>query len=391
MKWKRNLGIFPWHSCEKIPLLLSGEPFFNSLLHLIQEAQKTILFQIYIFEPDETGKIVFDALIQAAERGVSLHIVLDAFGSKNFPADWVNRLKQKGAKISFFSTFKFAFKFHTGTRLHHKIIVFDQYKALIGGINISNHYSHFGNQQTWLDFGVLLEGNIALDLWQICLQTERKIFSQTQNPPYLPETGNIKARILQNHWAKARFGISKQYRVKIREAKSEIQLMASYFIPSRALKRMLKKAQKRGVNVTLILSGVSDIPLVRRATHYFYSDLLKSGIQIIEWNASILHAKLAIIDQEWTTIGSYNMNQLSDFGSTECNIEIENETYSKHCLQVVQNLLKDSAQPVDADYYLTKISILERSINFLSYQLMQLSFRLLFFFQNDLKSPFKRP
>ena len=391
MKWRKRFGIYPWHHQEEIPLLLSGAPFFEELLKQIYQARESIHLQIYIFDGDETGFMVYQALLEAAKRGVKIKLVLDAFGSKSFPVAWQLKLENQGAEIAFFSRFKLAFKIHTGTRLHHKIIIFDKQKALLGGINISNHYSALGSGKTWLDFGVVLQGNIVLDLLSICNSFERKFFVQKSiSPPYLAETGHIKARILQNHWAKARFGISKQYRQKIRESKEQITLIASYFLPSIALKRMLKNAQKRGVQVTLVLSGISDVPLVRKATHHLYSDLLKSGVKIYEWQDSVLHAKVAFIDKDWTCIGSYNINHLSDFGSTECNIEIEDVAYQEQNLKLVKLLMNKSAKAILADDYRQKLNFIERLSNYLAYHIMRISLRVLFYFQSDLQSPFKR-
>lgn len=391
MKWRKKFGIYPWHQQEEIPLLLSGAPFFGELLKQIHQAKESIHLQIYIFDGDETGFMVYQALLEAAKRGVNIKLVLDAFGSKSFPVTWQLKLENQGAVIAFFSRFKLAFKIHTGTRLHHKIIIFDKQKAILGGINISNHYSAFGSGKTWLDFGVVLQGNIVLDLLSICYSFERNFFSQKSiSLPYLPEAGSIKARILQNHWAKARFGISKQYRQKIRESKVEITLIASYFLPSIALKRMLKNAQKRGVQVTLILSGISDVPLVRKATHHLYSDLLKAGVKIFEWQDSVLHAKVAFIDKYWTCIGSYNINHLSDFGSTECNIEIEDMAYQEQSLKLINSLLSKSAKAIIVEDYMQKLYFTERLSNYLAYHIMRISLRVLFFFQSDLQSPFKR-
>ena len=390
MNWNRKFGVYPWHKNKEIPLLQSGAPFFSQLLSLIHEATKSIHIHIYIFDADETGKIVYEALLKAANRGVSIHLVLDAFGSKNFPKTWQEQLTAVGSKIIFFSRFKLAFTIHTGTRLHHKIFIFDEQKALIGGINISNHYSHYGKANTWLDFGVALEGNIVLDLLRICLGIEKPFPAKQIHAPYQIQTGQIKARILQNHWAKAKFGISKQYRQKIRRSTEQITLVASYFIPSIALKRMLKKAQQRGVQVTLILGGISDVPIVRNATHYFYHDLLKAGVIIYEWQVSVLHAKMAFIDHDWTCIGSYNMNHLSDFGSTECNIEIIDKKYQQQSLSLLHSLIHESAKKIEADNYFKHAGFIQKLKNSCAYILIRLSFRVLFYFQNDLKSPFKR-
>jgi cardiolipin synthase len=389
MKWNRNLGLYPWHQNKEIPFLLSGAPFFTELIQSIHQSKRSIHIHVYIFDGDETGFMVYQALLEAAARGVQITLVLDAFGSKSFPQAWKEKLELLGMSVSFFSRFKLAFTFHTGTRLHHKIFIFDGQIALLGGINISNHYSAFGSGKTWLDFGVKVQGNLVQDLLHISLGIEKPL-GRKYKQQYQAQTGTVKARILQNHWAKARFGISKQYRQSIRSSKQQITLVASYFLPSIALKRMLKNAQKRGVQVSLILGGISDVPIIRNATHHYYADLLIAGVQIYEWQASVLHAKLAFIDHDWMSVGSYNINHLSDFGSTECNIEIVDANYQSACLNLVKSLMEKSAKHIEATDYLKKLSFNQKLINYCAYHAMRLSFRILFYFQSDLKSPFKR-
>ncbi|MFY8191376.1 MAG: phospholipase D-like domain-containing protein, partial [Bacteroidia bacterium] len=386
MKWNRNLGLYPWHQNKEIPFLLSGAPFFTELIQSIHQSKRSIHIHVYIFDGDETGFMVYQALLEAAARGVQITLVLDAFGSKSFPQAWKEKLELLGMSVSFFSRFKLAFTFHTGTRLHHKIFIFDEQIALLGGINISNHYSAFGSGKTWLDFGVKVQGNLVQDLLHISLGIEKPL-GRKYKQQYQAQTGTVKARILQNHWAKARFGISKQYRQSIRSSKQQITLVASYFLPSIALKRMLKNAQKRGVQVSLILGGISDVPIIRNATHHYYADLLIAGVQIYEWQASVLHAKLAFIDHDWMSVGSYNINHLSDFGSTECNIEIVDATYQSACLNLVKSLMEKSAKHIEATDYLKKLSLHQKLINYCAYHLMRFSFRMLFYFQSDLKSP----
>jgi cardiolipin synthase len=385
MVWRRKIGIFPWHLNQDIQLLQSGESFFNDLLTRIRQANSSIYFQVYIFDPDTTGKRVYDELLDAAKRGVKIFLYLDAFGSKDFPSSWETALKQNGAKIEFFSRFKLAFRYHIGIRLHHKIMVFDEQIALLGGINISDHYSHFGNHKTWLDFAVRIEGNTVKDLLKICLQIENGILplskSDKEKLVYNIPTGLVKARVLQNYWLFAKFGISRQYRQNIRKSREEILIVASYFVPSPALKRILKRAAHRGVKVRLVLGSISDVGLVKHASHFFYSDLLKAGVEIWEWQPSVLHAKLAFVDHQWMSIGSYNLNYLSDFGSTECNIEIFDKPFQQECLHQINVLLKKDATKIDTDVYLRERNWFIKIRNFLSYRILSASLKILFYFQ----------
>jgi cardiolipin synthase len=157
--------------------------------------------------------------------------------------------------------------------------------------------------------------------------------------------------------------------------------MNSYFIPSLALKRLLKKAAKRGVKVHLILGGLSDVNLVKNATHYFYADLLKAGISIYEYYGSILHAKIAFADEHWMCVGSYNLNYLSDFGSLECNVEIKDAAFQKTTVQQIKEICKKDCKEITLSNFELKSNWLTRFRNYLSYVALSFSLRILFLFQ----------
>ncbi len=390
MAWRKKVGIYPWHFNQQIKLLQSGNAFFTALQHSIENAKNEIHFQVYIFENDSTGKCIYELLLAAAQRGVNVHIWMDAYGSKNFPSVWETKLLAANASVNYFSRFKLAFNFHMGLRLHHKIMVFDKHSAYVGGINISDAYSHLGKTKTWLDFAVKVEGNLVQDLLRICIQVEKgflpKLKKHFRKTIYQQEGHQLKARVLQNHWSRAKFGISRQYRKNIQKAQTEITLLASYFLPSPALKRQLKRAAKRGVKIKLIVGGISDVPIVNYASAYFYKDLLKSGIEIWEWQPSILHAKLAFIDNEWMCIGSYNINHLSDFGSTECNIEIRDQVFQQESLSTIKEILAKDALQIHKEDFMKKNGLGISLRNFISYHLVNLSFKLLFYLQRGTKS-----
>jgi cardiolipin synthase len=157
--------------------------------------------------------------------------------------------------------------------------------------------------------------------------------------------------------------------------------LASYFLPSSALKRLIKKAALRGVKVRLVFGGISDIGTMKYATQYFYSDLFKAGVEIWEWQPSVLHAKLALIDDEWVCLGSYNLNYLSDFGSTECNIEIRNKAFLASCLNEINQDLQKNALKINHLLFLKKINPFQSLRNFLAYRIMIFSMKLLSFFK----------
>lgn len=390
IKRRYRIGTYPWHQHNHAELLRSGNSFFSSLLESIEAATEEILIQVYILEPDKTGMAIIDALFQAAQRGVKVNILADAYGSTNLKNNIPARLLHPCISLRFYAPVKILSKLQMGMRLHHKIFVIDKQVAFTGGINLADHYSGFDGREPWLDYGMKLQGEIVKDLWKICLETgsgflrKNNLLLSGFSLPSIYQ-GNIKIRALQNHWFKARFAISKQYRNQIRFAKEELVIMNSYFIPSRALKRLLKNAAKRGVAVKLILGGVSDVPTVRNATRFFYGDLLKAGIKIFEYQKSVLHAKLALSDGNWICLGSYNLNHLSDFGSIECNLEMLDETFYRTTKQELEAICKQDCQEIQAHTFEQSNTLFLKIRDYLSYLLIRASLRILFLLQRRSK------
>jgi cardiolipin synthase len=383
--WRRSLGIYPFRYNNQLELLQSGEAFFEKLSELIKNATTEIHFQLYIFELDKTGKIIQDLLIEAAKRGVKIYVVLDAYGSKNLNEIWQKNFKNAGIEIYFYSPIKFGNYLHMGMRLHHKIICVDGQFALVGGINISDNYSAYTLQTPWLDFALLANGKVVEDLLKICKQTLNKVSKQPKykiKQKVQKEHQPIIARVLQNNWIQAKFGITHQYKQKIRKADHEIILFASYFIPSLALKRLLKKAAKRGVNVKIVLSSISDVGLVKIATEYFYADMLKAGIKLYEWKQSVLHAKVALIDSYWISVGSYNLNHLSDFGSIECNLEVLDESFCTSTNLQLKQLMAEGCESISLEKFENRSNIFSKIYQAICYGLLRLLLGFMFLLQS---------
>lgn len=382
-----NSGVYPLRYASKIELLRSGDAFFNKLLELIDNAKDEIHLQVYIFEPDKTGEIVRDSLIKAANRGVKIFLVLDAFGSKNISKEWLKHFFDNRVEIHFYSPINLSNFFRLGLRLHHKIICVDKQYAMVGGINISDNYSSYTHQKTWLDFAVFIQGNLLIDLYQICLQSlgkarikKKKSFQFNFKSDLVKET--ILARVLQNNWSQAKLGITKQYKSQIKNANNQITLVASYFVPSHTIKRLLKKAAKRGLNVRIILGAISDVGIAKRASNYLIEDLLNSGITVFEWRESVLHAKLALIDKNIVNIGSYNLNHLSDFGSIECNIEIIDESFFHTTEILIEEIIRGGCDEIKLQQISKRKNSFDFLLNVICYYLFRIMLKSLFFLQN---------
>jgi cardiolipin synthase len=314
---------------ESIRIVHSGSDYFSRLEQLILDSTTEIHIQMYIFENDETGKKVVESLKKAADRNVKIYLLLDGFGSSSLSNSFINDLRKNRINVRFFSPLFSANSFYISRRLHQKVVVSDSKTLLIGGINIANKYHGTELERAWLDYAVEIKSEMVEVLQDLCRATYfRKRTGNLKNLEANFGT-NTKIKILRNDWLNRKNEVYKAYINSIFTAKKEIIIVGSYFLPGRKLTHALKKASNNNVKIKLILSGISDIPLLRKATYYFYSTFLESNIEMYEWNKSVLHGKAAVVDGNWTTIGSFNLNHLSSYGSIEMNVGIHSVEFSQ--------------------------------------------------------------
>jgi cardiolipin synthase len=360
-------------NAKNLELVYSGEDYFARLETIIREAQSQIQLQMYLFENDATGKRIVNALKEAALRKVEIYVLLDGLGSLSFPAEMIKELKYSGVNIRFFAPLFSSYTFYLGRRLHRKVIVADAKVALVGGINIADKYHGSATQKPWLDYAVQLNGEIAKPLQQLChdIYFKKRHFKNKQIKSAYRIQQDTSVRILQNDWLKGKNEICDAYIKSIRHAKKEIIIVGSYFLPGIRIIRALKKASKNKVVIKLILSGKSDLPLTRRATCFLYGKLLSYNIELYEWNESILHGKVAVVDGNWSTIGSFNLNNLSSYGSLEMNVEVLSSSFSA-VFQERLNEIITQCQRITSESLKTKTSIMTKFINLVSYAITRI-------------------
>jgi len=354
---------------EFIELVHSGEDYFTRLERIILESKSEIHIQTYIFEYDNIGNKIIAALKEAACRNVKIYILLDGFGSFSFPKEVLNDLKQNGINIRFFSPLFSASSFYLGRRLHHKVVVSDKKIALIGGINIADKYLGNDIVPAWLDYAVQLQDEkIGVSLANLCwdIYYKKRRENRKKIDSIINYNGEVAVNVLQNDWLKRKNEIYKAYIKSIGEAKKEIVIVGSYFLPGRKLVATLKKASRNNVKIKLILSGISDIPVARRASCHLYSKLLKYNIELYEWKSSILHGKAAVIDNTWTTIGSFNLNNLSSFASIEMNVGINSAEFSNNYLKHL-NQIMSQCQRITPESLESRDGLFPKFINWISY------------------------
>jgi cardiolipin synthase len=338
---------------NQLTLLRSGAAYFPQLIADIELAEHAVYLESYIFAADQTGHQIHHALVRAAARGVMVQVLLDGFGSANFPARWQAELTAAGAHFQWYRRERFRFKLrrHRLRRLHRKLVAIDHDIAFIGGINILDDQSH-PHSAPRFDYAVRIQGAMANEirttmrqLWQRVAWIKRgnELLWQ-QCKPHLPSL-TVPISLLLRDNVRHRRDIERAYLHAITHAQHEIILANAYFLPGRAFRRALKQAAKRGVRVVLLLQGKVEYPVQHYATHALYDQLLSAGIEIYEYQRSYLHAKVAVIDENWTTIGSSNIDPFSLLLAREANIVIQHADFASE--------LRDSL--LHATQYATRI------------------------------------
>lgn len=333
---------------EEITLVHSGHNYFEVLEKIINQSGEILHLQTYIFLADGTGQRIVSALKGAVERGVKVFVLIDAFGS--YPsAKLLSALEDAGVTCRLFSPLFSSESIYFGRRLHHKIVVADKRVALTGGINLADKYNEVGNEQAWLDYAVLVKGEVCEYLHLLCEQFYHKLSAKVlvkwERRARLPGAAQIRYR--RNDWIKRWDEIHSSYVHAIAAAKGSITLVASYFLPGALFRRLLKNAARRGVQVTIILAGKSDSASLRLAERYLYGFYIRNGIRVYEWRNSVMHGKAMLVDQSWASVGSYNVNYLSRYLSVELNVDVIDLAFVNELADHLEDICRNDCNFID--------------------------------------------
>lgn len=323
---------------NRLRLLKNGEEYFPSLITAIEAAEHSVYLETYIFEADETGRQFLEMLSAAAARGVAVRVMLDGFGSARFPQSWVDALRTAGVEVLWFRRriSPLTLKRSRLRRLHRKLAVIDGEIAFVGGINIINDVPAEVSAAPRLDYAVRIDGALAGDvhavmrrLWGMVSWTLlhrhgrlwhwRDAVRRLQVEPV--------ALVLRDN-IRHRRDIERAYLKAMSAAQREIIIANAYFLPGRAFRRTLRRAARRGIRVVLLLQGKVEYRLQHYATHALYEQLLSAGVEIYEYQPSYLHAKVAVVDGHWATVGSSNIDPFSLFLSREANLMVRDEAFA---------------------------------------------------------------
>lgn len=320
-----------------LTLLRNGEEYFPRLIAAIDDAVKTIYLETYIYAADESAKRVSAALKRAARRGVLVRLMLDGFGSADLPPIWEKDLLAEGVSVLWFrrETGNFGrYRYHL-RRLHRKLALIDGRIAFVGGINIIKDNPH-GIASPRLDYAVQIEGAIVRDihlamqrLWSLVAWTNFRLRGKRKKIRQpVAEATQQKVMFLVRDNFRHRRDIEHAYLKAIAEAKNEIIIANAYFLPGRRFRRALLEKARSGVRVILLLQGRVEYRLQHYATLAMYDEFLNAGIEIYEYQASFLHAKVAVIDGKWATVGSSNIDPFSLWLAREANLAVNDPGFA---------------------------------------------------------------
>lgn len=371
---------------NQVRLLVGGDDYFPQLLTDIDGARRSVRLESYIFEDDEVGRRVVDALARAARRGVAVSVLVDGFGA-GAQIPWLEaQLQPAGARVAAFRPERWWRMGRSALRrMHRKIAVIDDELAFVGGINIIDDHHHPGHPShdpslgPRFDFAVMCRGPIVAPvalsvrrLWRAALL--RRLMVEPP-PPALtvpaPFADGVRAMLLLRDNFRNRRSIERAYLDAFATARSEVLIANAYFLPGRRFREALIALVRRGVRVRLLLQGRVEYRLQHYAQKSLYGQLLAAGIEIHEYLASFLHAKAAVVDNSWSTVGSSNIDPFSLLLAREANVAIFDAAFALRLRGELEHAIAGRSRRIEASS-LAGRGLLERAASRIAYLMVRL-------------------
>ncbi|UWF48732.1 cardiolipin synthase ClsB [Pseudomonas sp. N3-W] len=350
---------YGWQGNNRVELLENGEAYFPRVFEALRAAQSEILLETFIIFEDKVGNELQQILIDAARRGVRTTVSLDGFGCGELSTGYLAALSEAGVHLQIFDPAPRHLGIRTNwfRRLHRKIVVIDGTIAFVGGINFSgDHLADFGAQAKQ-DYAVEIQGPAVADIHHFALlqsgrpararywwQRRRQRRSQLA---FNDHDGQV--RLVYRDNGDHSGDIEEVYRQVLRSAQRRVVIANAYFFPGYLLLREIRNAARRGVQVRLILQGQPDMLVAKLAARMTYDYLLKSGVQIHEYCQRPLHGKVALVDEDWCTVGSSNLDPLSLSLNLEANVLIRDRAFNRLLFERLEDLSNNHCKAMAAD------------------------------------------
>ena len=321
---------------DRVRLLRDGANAFPAMVAAIDAAEREVLLEMYWVGADAVGELFRAALVRAARRGLVVRVIYDSLGSLDITPGWWSPLREVGGEVFEFhplSPLRREFRMKLlEQRDHRKVLVVDGSHGFTGGINLSHEWLPIDQGgHGWRDDAVEVHGPAAEELRTLFYRTRRRFV-----PGLLP--AGVEP-IVRNHtrpvWVLAsralpRRIIQHEYLLRIQRARSRIDLANAYFVPDRRVRRALSRAVLRGVRVRVLVPAKGDVAMVQFAVEALFDALIRKGIEVYTFPGPMLHSKTAVIDEEFTTVGSYNLDERSWRKNLEVNLAMRDAAFARH-------------------------------------------------------------
>ena len=391
---------------HSVQLLQGGQAFFPALVKAMNEAQHEVRLETYIFNLDTSGHLIADALVRAAARGVTVFLVVDGAGTPDLPTSLSSRFDAAGVQWRIFSRLGGVGWLVPSRwrRMHRKLCAVDGRIAFCGGINVLDDFydpNHGVLDSPRFDFALQITGPLVRDVteamaqfwWRLraaktarafdfpsawaalqsAIQVGKHIGTVEGGVPGGPSSSfsaSARAGLVLRDNFRMRTRIEAAYRKAIGNARTEIIIANAYFVPGARLRRGLIQATKRGVRVRLLLQGRYEYFMQFHAARPVYGALLAAGVEIHEYAASFLHAKVAVVDSLWVTVGSSNLDPLSLLLAREANVVVVDAKLAQDLRARLDDAMKLSGHAMDAKAYANR-PLRQRLLDWLAFGLMR--------------------
>ena len=371
-------GDAPWFQvgADSVRLLRDGVQAFPAMLEAIASARREVLLEMYWVGDDEVGARFREALADRARAGVRVCAIYDSVGSMGItPAWWRPLFAAGGRAVEYHAISPLDPRFRLARvemRDHRKMLVVDGRLGFTGGLNLAKPWLHVDDGGAgWRDDVIEVSGDASQELRSLFFHTWRKLTGE--HPPEDVRVLMRKRRrpvwVLVSQW-RMRRSIHREYLVRINRAHSRVDIANSYFVPDRNVRSALFRAVARGVKVRVLVPATSDVPVVQYAVEALFDTLMKNGVEIWALPGPMLHAKTAIIDEAFTTVGSYNLDQRSWRKNLEVNLAVESSDFARHVRSWFERDL-EVARRVELETWRNR-SYAQRGLEWASYAMRKL-------------------
>ncbi|MBR9885248.1 MAG: cardiolipin synthase B [Oceanospirillales bacterium] len=346
-----------WHDGNSVELLIDGERFFPAMLEAIERARESVLIELYLAASGRVMDEFIAALSDAAARGVSVHLMLDHFGARELRPIDRETLRRAGIHLALYNPIAFSKLFSNFSRDHRKLMVIDGRVAFIGGAGLTDRFRIGRANQPdtpWHELMCRIEGPVVDDMFELFTRQWHRTCLECMPPPATTQLhrtvdGGASVRVLTAEGPQ-----SQQIKFSIlhmtRRSRHRVWICTAYFLPSFALRLALRRAARRGIDVRLLVSGpLTDHRWIYHASKRYYRRLLKAGVRIYEYQPRMLHAKIALIDDQ-VSLGSCNLDHWNLRWNLEANIEVREPRFAYDVERLILTDLDQSQEITAAEW-----------------------------------------